>query len=91
MPQQASLFHQELSADTRFAGGSSESEFWRILVALLYIEQIQPEHKKHTTAPSLHPIPQDADRSMGVPLLQLQQHGRQRPGVRHVCVDPSAP
>ena len=26
-------------------------------MALLYIEQIQPEHKKHTTAPSLPPIP----------------------------------
>jgi hypothetical protein len=65
-------------------GGSSESEFWRILVACCYIEQIQPEHKKHTTTPSLPPIPQDAYRSMGVPLLHLQQYGRQRPGVRHL-------
>ena len=56
-----------------------------------YLEQIQPEHKKHTIAPSLPPIPQDAYRSMGVPLLHLQQHGQQRPGVRHVCVNPSAP
>jgi hypothetical protein len=57
MPQQASSFHQdqELSADTQFAqfaGGSSESEFWRILVALLlHIEQIQPEHKNTQSLP----------------------------------------
>ena len=91
MPQQASSFHQELSADTQFAGGSSESKFWRILVALLLHKTNQPEHKKHTIAPSFPTIPQDAYRSMGVPLLQLQQHGCQRPGVRHVCIDPSTP
>ena len=52
--QQASSFHQELSADTQFAGGSSESEFWRILVALL-LHRTNPARAQKTHNRSLPP------------------------------------